>query len=187
MTTKFLRLLTIITSLLLAALALLAISCSKEKPEREKKAAVKSESAQPGIMEYTLTGIDGKQVSISSFKGKLLIMNFWASWKKECAQEVDVLNVLFERHKYRIAVIGISVDEDGAASVRRFMRRQPIRYPVFVNGEALAKKMNALMSLPTSIIILPNGRIYKTLRGVNTVEYYQKLIGDIVARRLLEE
>lgn len=105
---------------------------------------------------------DGRQVAMSAFRGKPLVVNFWARWCPPCRAEIPELNAFRAAHGGRIEVLGIGIEHDTAA-VKAFARDFPIAYPVFLTGEDGTELMRALGNvrggLPYTLFIDRHGRV----------------------------
>ena len=117
--------------------------------------------------DFTLTDANGQAVQLSSFKGRVVLLNFWATWCNPCKVEIPWF-VEFQR-TYRdrgLIVLGISLDEDGWKSVNPYIARNQIDYRVMVGSDDLARQFGGVESLPTTLIIDRTGRIAATHVGL---------------------
>lgn len=106
---------------------------------------------------------DEKNVAMSAFRGKPLVVNFWARWCPPCRAEIPELNEFRKTHAGKIEVLGIGIEDD-AAAVKAFARDFPIRYPVFLAGGADGTKLmrtlgNTLGGLPYTLFIDRHGQV----------------------------
>ncbi|MBM3328710.1 MAG: TlpA family protein disulfide reductase [Calditrichaeota bacterium] len=86
---------------------------------------------------FTLKGLDGKEVKLADYKGKVVILDFWATWCPPCVKEIPHFNDLARQYAGKgLVVLGLSVDQGGAAVVRKFMQKTPIDYRVAMADEA---------------------------------------------------
>lgn len=105
---------------------------------------------------------DGAAVSLAAFRGRPLLLNFWATWCPPCVQELPRLNAFFDRHKAEgWQVLGLAIDQ--RASVRGFLQRTPLAFPVALGdavGMALVRGLgNPGGGLPFSVLLDANGSI----------------------------
>ncbi|MFB3828460.1 MAG: cytochrome c biogenesis protein CcdA [Bryobacteraceae bacterium] len=122
-----------------------------------QKGAAAPESASPG-----LTTMDGAPVDL---KGKIAVVNFWATWCVPCIAEIPAFNRLHERYAARgVTVVGISMDEEGAESVRPFLAKHPMRYPVVLGDEKLGDQYKVGL-LPTTVIFDRSGKEIRRFEG----------------------
>jgi thiol-disulfide isomerase/thioredoxin len=85
--------------------------------------------------QFTLDSRAGSKISLSQYKGQVVMLNFWASWCGPCRQEIPLLNRASRRSTGKVAFVGIAVDE--AADAKRFLRQVPTAYPVYLAAQEL--------------------------------------------------
>lgn len=109
-----------------------------------------------------LTSTNGKPVALVPYRGKPLVVNFWARWCPPCRAEIPDLDAFAKQQQGRITVIGIGLEDDPAA-VRAFMQQFPMSYPVFLAGDQGYQLMRELgnmqAALPYTLFIDARGRI----------------------------
>ena len=117
----------------------------------------------------TLNGLDDKPVALERYKGKPLIVNFWARWCGPCRVEIPELITLRKAHKGKLEVLGIGI-EDKADAAKEFARAYEMDYPVFVAGANGIPLMQALGNgkggLPFTIVIDRNGQVVQKKMGI---------------------
>ena len=119
---------------------------------------------EPG---FTLTDASGKSVRLSDFRGKVVLLNFLATWCPPCKREIPWF-MEFQR-KYELAglvVLGISMDEDGWTAVRPFLEKMPVNYRMMVGNNAVAHEFGGLNSLPSTFLIDRAGRVADSYSGL---------------------
>lgn len=114
------------------------------------------------IWALQLAGVAGAPLSLSEFRGKPLLINFWATWCPPCVEELPLLNRFFaENHANGWQVLGIAVDR--VDSVQSFLKRNSLKFPVAVDGAgglALSRALgNPAGSLPFSVVYAPSGDV----------------------------
>lgn len=103
---------------------------------------------------YALTALDGTTLSPDALRGKVVLINFWATWCLPCRVEMPLLERMAERHRDAgLAVVGLSVDRGGEESVRTFLRERGITYPVAIVGADVERAFGGVRGYPTSILI----------------------------------
>lgn len=102
---------------------------------------------------FTLRSIQGKSVSLSDFKGKIVIVDFWATWCPLCRKSIPDLIELQKKFKNKIAVIGISVDMDTKADVAPFVKHNGINYTVLYATPKVIQAYCNINVIPTSFIM----------------------------------
>jgi thiol-disulfide isomerase/thioredoxin len=119
-------------------------------------------------MAAPLTGPDlnGKPLSLSDFSGKVVLVDYWATWCDPCRAEIPGLVKLYDRLKGKgFVILGVDMDEEGAKAVKPFMVQQPINYPIILNGGERAPKGWVVPGLPTAYLISRDGRVLKRWFG----------------------
>jgi peroxiredoxin len=132
------------------------------------------ESAAP---EWVLSGLDGKTVQLSDFKGKVVVLNFWATWCPPCRREIPDLVALHTKYADQgVVVIGVSLDEGGAAGVQSFATKSGIHYPLVMGDQQTAQAYGGISSIPTTFIIGRDGRLAGSIEGGATLAGFEAAI-----------
>ena len=121
------------------------------------------------LFEATLNDLDDKPVALERYRGKPLIVNFWARWCGPCRVEIPELIAIRQAHKGKLEVLGIGI-EDKADAAKEFARAYEMDYPVFVAREKGIPLMQALGNtkggLPFTIVIDRNGQVVQKKMGI---------------------
>ena len=123
-------------------------------------------SADQAAPDFSLVDTQGKKVSLSQFKGKVVIIDFWATWCPPCRRGVPDLISLKKEFKNKIAIIGISLDVDTKKDVVPFIKNYGINYPVVYATNQVVQDYGNVEAIPTSFIIDRNGKIVKQHVGL---------------------
>lgn len=108
---------------------------------------------------------DGQTYSVSDFKGKVLVLNFWASWCKPCVDEMPSLNRFAQEMKGQgVTVLGVSVDHD-EEKYKKFLKAANIRFPVYRDGKADIPASYGTYKYPETYIIDKNGKVVEKIIG----------------------
>jgi peroxiredoxin len=131
--------------------------------------AARADSAQGSLKsapEFTLPDINGKKVSLSDFKGKVILLNFWATWCGPCTGEMPSLNNLYAAFKNEgFVVLAVSIDPSERA-VQSFVSAKGITFPVLMDPDKEAYfDLYAVFALPTSFLIDRKGMIVAKILG----------------------
>lgn len=165
--------------MLAAAIFLLLSACSTGSDPSES--SLKAESQRRHAPDFALRDSQGKIVRLSDYKGKVVLLNFWATWCGPCKLEIPWF-VEFERqHKDRgFAVLGISMDEDGWDVVMPFVSRIGINYRVLMGDDVVAQLYGGVDSLPTTFLIDREGRIARVHIGLVSRSSYERDLKELL-------
>jgi thiol-disulfide isomerase/thioredoxin len=144
--------------------------------EAEDGAACEA-NAKPANLDFTIKDLDGKDVKLSSFKGKVILLNFWATWCGPCKAEIPGFVELQEKYKKDLVVIGYDVD-DTAEKARAFVTEYKMNYPVLL-GEGREDVQDAygpIWGIPASFLISKDGKVCKRHMGIAPKETFEKEI-----------
>ena len=111
------------------------------------------------VAAFTVTDLDGKTISSSDLKGKVVLVNFWATWCPPCRAEIPDLIALQNKHRDTLVVLGVSEDEIAPEEVKAFATGQKMNYPIVMATPELAKIFKGVSALPTTFVIDREGRI----------------------------
>ena len=151
-------------------------------------AAVKAEKDRNLAPDFTLKDATGKNVKLSDYRGKVVLLNFWATWCGPCKIEIPWFIDFQQSFKDRnFAVLGVSLDDDGWKSVRPYVDEHKINYRVVVGTEELSQLYGGIDALPTTFIIDRNGRIATKHEGLVSKGEYQNEILDLLNGKTLEK
>ncbi len=128
-------------------------------------------------LDFTVKDMNGVDVKLASFKGKVILLNFWATWCGPCRAEIPALVDLQAKYADDLVVLGFSVD-DPVEKLRPYATEYRINYPVLVgNGrEEIQDAFGPLWGIPVSVIIGRDGRIAKKHSGIGTKEQFEQEI-----------
>ena len=136
--------------------------------------------------EIKVQDLEDKDVTLADYQGKVVLVNFWATWCDPCRVEIPWLIEMQDKYGPRgFTVLGIAMDEEGKPVVRPFVNRErydvngqklPMNYPIVIGGEAVAEKFGGLLGYPTSVLISKDGKQIKRVTGIINEEEISKLV-----------
>ena len=133
--------------------------------------------------DFTLKDLDGNDISLHQFRGKHLLINFWATWCGPCKIEMPSLEKLYRQFKSeRFDMLGISNDMFGKRVVKPYVLAKKITFPMLLDQRMTVSRQYGIVSLPTTILINPQGIIIGVLQGAEnwsdpeTLLYFESLL-----------
>ena len=144
----------------------------------------------PPVPALVLHDLDGGSISLADLRGKVVIVNFWATWCPPCRAEIPDLVALQARYGDHLLVIGVSQDEAGADVVRRFADEHQMNYPVAMTTPEIEAAFPGVTALPTSFVVNREGRIVQRhvgmLNAIATEQETRSLAGLSVSASIEE-
>jgi thiol-disulfide isomerase/thioredoxin len=115
---------------------------------------------------FTVTDLDGRTLSSADWKGKVVLVNFWATWCPPCLAEIPDLIALQNKYRDRLVVVGVSEDEIPHDQVKRFAVERKINYPIVMTNAELQARFTGINALPTTFVLDPDGQIVYKRVGI---------------------
>ena len=123
--------------------------------------------------EFKLRTLDGKPVNLEALRGKVVFLNFWATWCGPCRAEVPDLVALQQRYKTRLQILGLDVDDDDAGEVQKYVEETGINYPVAMTSDDVRFAYGGIPALPTSFVLDTEGRVVQKHVGLLDPALYE--------------
>jgi thiol-disulfide isomerase/thioredoxin len=180
---------------IIAVVAVIAATYLADRATRQPRKGVLSVSAgnSPAYPkapkpapEVTLKDLDGKDLSLAQYKGKVVLVNFWATWCEPCQVEIPWLIEMQQKYAAKgFTVLGIAMDEEGASVVTPWVQKErfdvngsksQMNYPIVIGNDAAADKFGGLFGYPTSLLITRDGKIVQRITGIINEEEISKSI-----------
>ncbi len=165
--------------ILITFCACAVVGCSGDEGKPQDMAEEPADAAK--APDFSLPDLQGEKVDFSDFEGKVVLVDFWATWCGPCKLEIPHLVDLYEQYKDRdFVVLGIALDRPGAEIVEPFVRENNVTYPVVIGNPEIAFAFGGLTAIPTAFLVDRSGRIVKKYVG-----YTEKAVFEEEIKKLL--
>ena len=150
--------------------ALSLVACAPVSNEAEAAAnTMKQDSGRKPAPDFALKDSNGATVKLSDYKGKAVLLDFWATWCGPCKIEIPWFTEFEQTYKNRgFAVLGVSMDEDGWEVVKPYLQEHRVNYRVVLGNDEVGQAFGGVDSLPTTFLIDRSGRIAFVHIGLST-------------------
>jgi len=133
--------------------------------------------------DFTLPGLDGKMVSLADYRGKVVLLNIWATWCPPCVEEMPSMEKLYQALKGEgFEILAVSVDVSGAKAVLSFMKKHKLNFPALTDTKGSIKSLYQTTGVPESFIIDKDGIIVEKVIGprdwatTDAIRFFRNLI-----------
>lgn len=156
----------LVIAVLFLGVANLASRSSGESDKLSETVPAENPKKYPKAPEFTLKDLNGNDVSLSDFSGKLVFVNFWATWCGPCRQEIPGFIKMYDKyHDKGLVILGISTDRDGSKKVQQFADKNKMNYPVLMFNMKIINDYGGITGIPTTFIVNRQGEIVNKFVG----------------------
>jgi cytochrome c biogenesis protein CcmG/thiol:disulfide interchange protein DsbE len=149
--------------------------------------SVSAATAPDRAPDFSWTGTDGRTTSLGSYRGKVVMINFWATWCPPCKRELPDIVKLREEHGERgFEVLGVSISERPAAGVSveqhvaDFASRNGLVYPLLIGNDRIVQAYGGIESIPTTVIVDREGRIARVINGMMSADEMREAVSPLL-------
>ena len=154
--------------------------------ENESDTKGSSTANLPSEPDVTFKNLEGQDVALAGFKGKVVVVNFWATWCEPCQTEIPWMIGFQQKYADRgFTLLGVAMDDEGKSIVEPYVEKtqfdvdghsMAMNYPIVLGNDDLASKFGGLIGLPTTIVITRDGKIHKRFIGIVSHDELEKEI-----------
>jgi len=177
-------------SMIVVVLAAAVAGFAGCKSGGSQAASLVAQKPRPNEPDVTFKDLQGKDVSLASLKGKVVLVNFWATWCEPCQVEIPWMIGFQKKYADKgFTLLGVAMDEEGKSVVDPYVQKtqfdvdghpSTMNYPIVLGNDDLADKFGGLLGLPTTYVISRDGKIVKRYIGLATESDLDKIIQSLL-------
>ncbi|HKN74789.1 MAG TPA: redoxin domain-containing protein [Candidatus Acidoferrum sp.] len=170
--------------LIASVLLFAAPSLSSAQQDQDNEPVIRFVRNPDPAPDFKLTALDGKPLTLAALQGKVVLLNFWATWCGPCRAEVPDLVVLQDRYKGRLQIIGLNVDDE-EADIKQYVEEAGINYPVAMTSNDIRIQFGGIPALPTSFVLDTEGRVVQKHVGLWNPAVYETEIRALLGMPIM--
>lgn len=167
-----------ISSVVIVLLSAAASHTNAQSADQTQSLQANTSDLAPQFTEQDIN--DKGTISLNTYRGKVVMLNFWATWCPPCKAEVPALEQLQETHKDALVIIGAAVFSS-SVDIDQFYKDYKINYPIIMGSYELMDEYGKISAVPTTILINKKGEIVGTVVGSRTQEQYEEILKPLLA------
>jgi thiol-disulfide isomerase/thioredoxin len=161
-----------------------AFAGAQTAPQQDNQSVIRFVRNPDPAPDFKLTSLDGKPLTIAALQGKVIILNFWATWCGPCRAEIPDLIALQDRYKGRLQIIGLNVDDE-EADIQQYVQEMGINYPVAMTSNDVRIQFGGIPALPTSFVLDTEGRVVQKHVGLWNPAVYETEIRALLGMPIM--
>jgi len=142
-------------------------------PEQQEQPVIRFVRDPDSAPDLKVKDLDGRELTLQTYKGRVVLLNFWATWCGPCRAEIPSLIRIQEAYKDRLQIIGMDVDDDDAERLRAFAKDKGINYPVAMTSVPVRLAYGGISALPTLFVINQEGKMVQKHVGLFDPALYE--------------
>lgn len=161
--------------------AALFASCSKTSTAHASETASVQHPERKPAPDFTLQDANGASTKLSDYRGKAVVLNFWATWCGPCGIEIPWFTDFQQQYKSRgLEIVGVSMDEEGWKAIKPYIAEHKINYRILLGNDSVSQLYGGVDSLPTTFIIGRDGKVAFVHVGLAGKNEYQSEIENVL-------
>jgi thiol-disulfide isomerase/thioredoxin len=161
-----------------------ALACAQEGAQQDNEPVIRFVRNPDPAPDFKLTALDGKPITLAALQGKVVLLNFWATWCGPCRAEIPDLVALQERYQGRLQIIGLNVDDE-EADIKQYVQETGINYPVAMTSNEVRIQFGGIPALPTSFVLDTEGRVVQKHVGLWNPAVYETEIRALLGMPIM--
>ncbi len=157
------------------------VQTQQQQPVQKSAAVSTPEDQYPMAPDFELPDLNGKNIKLSDFRGKVVFLNFWATWCPPCKREIPgFINLVNKYGKDGFIVLGVAVDPREFDKVKPFAEKVGINYPVVYDKKGVSQLYGGIRSIPTTFVINREGKVVGQIVGSRPEQTFEGIIKSLL-------